>query len=167
MDTLVTEIAEAFKAKYGLKITDGVELMFVERNLLEFMMLLGRGVMATVFQDMEKGYEGPAIHVEGRGYRFVDYRRTTLHGLFGMVEYTRAYYYSSRGGGGYCPLDKKLGIEKRHTPGCQYFLSSFTGREAYERSLQQFHEIFRPDGKQLISERKALDMLCHEGTRLN
>lgn len=167
MDTLVTQIAEAFKATYGLKITDGADLLFVERNLLEFMMLLGRGVMATVFQGMPSGYEGTLIKANGQEYRFVDYRKTTLHGLFGTVEYRRAYYYSGQqGGGGYFPLDKKLGVEKRHTPGCQYFLSCFTGREAYEKSLQQFHEIFRPDGTQLISERKALDMDAQLGERL-
>jgi hypothetical protein len=167
MDTLVTQIAEAFKAAYGLKITDGADVLLVERNMLEYLMLLGRGVMAEVFQEMDGGYEGPVIEVDEREYRFVGYRRTSLHGLFGMVEYTRAYYYSSqKGGGGYFPLDKKLGIEKRHTPGCQYFLSSFTGREAYEKSLEQFHEIFRPDGTQLISQRKALDMDAELGERL-
>jgi hypothetical protein len=167
MDTLVAQIAEAFKARYGLKITDGTDLMFVERNLLEFMMLLGRSVMGEVFQGIQGGYEGPVIEVDGRKYRFVDYRSTTLHGLFGTVEYNRAYYHNSHeGGGGYFPLDKKLGVEKRHTPGCQYFLSSFTGRGAYDKSLQQFHEIFRPDGTQLISERKALDMDAELGKRL-
>ena len=167
MDTLVTQIVEAFKSAYGLKVTDSADLLMVERNLLEFMMLLGRGVMAEVFQEMDGGYEGPIMKKDGQGYRFIDYRTTTLHGLFGTVEYSRAYYYSAQEGcGGYFPLDKKLGIEKRHTPGCQYFLSSFTGREAYEKSLGHFHEIFRPDGKQLISQRKALDMDAQLGERL-
>ena len=167
MDTLVTQIVEAFKIRYGLKITDGADLMFVERNLLEFMMVLGRGVMVEVFQGMENGYEGAVVEASGRKYRFIDYRKTTLHGLFGMVDYSRAYYYSpEEGGGGYFPLDRKLCIDKRHTPGCQYFLSSFTGREAYDSSLRQFHEIFRPDGTQLISERKALDMDAELGKRL-
>ena len=139
MDTLVTQIVEAFKSAYGLKVTDSADLLMVERNLLEFMMLLGRGVMAEVFQEMDGGYEGPIMKKDGQGYRFIDYRTTTLHGLFGTVEYSRAYYYSAQEGcGGYFPLDKKLGIEKRHTPGCQYFLSSFTGREAYEKSLGIF-----------------------------
>jgi hypothetical protein len=123
--------------------------------------------MRELVQGMDSGYEGAVIEHEGRRYRFVDYRTTILHGLFGMVDYRRAYYYSAqKGGGGYFPLDKKLGIEKRHTPGCQYFLSSFTGREAYEKSLQQFHEIFRPDGTELISQRKALDMDAELGQRL-
>jgi hypothetical protein len=167
MNTLVSQIVEAFKSAYGLKITDGTDLLLVERNALEFLMVLGRGVVAQVFQESGTGYAGPLIEHEGREYRFVGYRTTTLHGLFGEVEYTRAYYYSSEeGGGGYFPLDEKLGIEKRHTPGCQYFLSTFTGREAYEKSLEHFHEIFRPDRRQLISERKALDMDAELGGRL-
>ena len=48
MDTLVTQIAEAFKTKYGLKVTDGADLLVVERKLMEFMMLRGRGVMGEM-----------------------------------------------------------------------------------------------------------------------
>jgi hypothetical protein len=159
MDSLVPQIVEKFKAAYGLRITDSSDLFLTERNLLEFLMKLGREAMGTVFQGMEKGYEGAVMNKEGQKYKFVGYRRTNLHGLFGTIEYTRAYYFSDRRGGGGCfPLDEKLGIEKRHTPGCQYFLSSFTGREAYEKSLGRFHEIFRPDGREHISMRKSLDM---------
>ena len=140
MDSLVPQIVENFKAAYGLKITDSNDLFLVERNLLAFLMKLGRETMGTVFQGMEKGYQGAVIEKEGRKYKFIGYRTTSLHGLFGMIEYKRAYYFSNEGGG-YFPLDAKLGIQKRHTPGCQYFLSSFTGREAYEKSLERFHEI--------------------------
>jgi hypothetical protein len=166
MDSLVAQIVASFKASYCLKITDSSDLFLVERNLLEFLMKLGRGVMGEVFQGLEKGYQGAVIRKEGRRHKFIGYRTTTLHGLFGIIEYTRAYYHSEYGGGGYFPLDEKLGIQKRHTPGCQYFLSSFTGREAYQKSLERFHEIFRPDGTDLISLRKSLDMDAELGSRL-
>lgn len=167
MDSLVPQIVENFKAAYGLKITDSNDLFLVERSLLEFLMKLGRETMGTVFQGMEKGYQGAVIEKEGRKYKFIGYRTTSLHGLFGMIEYKRAYYFSSEGeGGGYFPLDAKLGIQKRHTPGCQYFLSSFTGREAYQKSLERFHEIFRPDGTERISMKKSLDMDAELGDRL-
>jgi hypothetical protein len=167
MDSPVPQIVENFKATYGLKITDTADLFLVERNLLEFLMKIGREVMGSVFQNLDNGYQGAVIRRKGQKYRFIGYRKTSLHGLFGMVEYTRAYYFSERhGGGGYFPLDEKLGIEKRHTPGCQYFLSSFTGREAYQKSLERFHEIFRPDATQLISMRKSLDMDAELGSRL-
>jgi hypothetical protein len=90
MDTLVTQIAEALKARYRLKITEGADLLFVEPNLLEFMRLPGGGVMGEVLQGMQSGHEGPVIEAPGREYRFVDYRRTSLDGLFGTVEYCRA-----------------------------------------------------------------------------
>jgi len=167
MDSLIPQIVENFKAAHGLKITDSADLFLVERNLLEFLMKLGRGVMSNVFEGMDKGYEGAVIRKEKRKYKFVGYRTTSLHGLFGMIEYKRAYYFSEQEvGGGYFPLDEKLGIEKRHTPGCQYFLSSFTGREAYQKSLDRFHEIFRPDATELISMRKSLDMDAQLGGRL-
>src|SRR5271157_2965679 len=167
MDSLVPQIVENFKTAYGLKITDNADLFLVERNLLEFLMKLGREVMGTVFQSMDNGYEGAVMSREGRKYKFVGYRRTGLHGLFGMIEYKRAYYFSEgHGGGGHFPLDEKLGIKKRHTPGCQYFLASFTGREAYQKSLDRFHEIFRPDATELISLRKSLDMDAELGGRL-
>jgi len=167
MDSLIAQIVESFKAAYGLKISDNADLFLAERNLLEFLMKLGRGVMSNVFEGMDKGYEGAVIRKERGKYKFVGYRTTSLHGLFGMIEYKRAYYFSGqKGGGGYFPLDEKLGIEKRHTPGCQYFLSSFTGREAYQKSLDRFHEIFRPDATELISMRKSLDMDGELGDRL-
>ena len=167
MDSLVAQIVENFKTGYGLKITDSNDLFLTEKNLLEFMMRLARAATGNIFSGLPNGYQGAVLRKNGRKYEFVGYRKTTLHGLFGMVEYKRAYYYSSeQGGGGYFPLDEQLGIDKRHTPGCQYFLSSFTGREAYQKSLDRFHEIFRPDATELISMRKALDMDAELGDRL-
>jgi hypothetical protein len=134
-------------AAYGLKITGSDDLFLTERNLLEFLMRLGREAMGIVFHGIGNGYEGALVRKGGRKYKFIGYRSTSLHGLFGMIDYKRAYYFSDeQGGGGYFPQDATLGIQKSHTPGCQYFLSSFTGREAYEKSLERFHEIFRPDG---------------------
>jgi hypothetical protein len=167
MDSLVPQIVENFKAVYGLKITDSSDMFLTEKHLLEFLMKLGRAAMGAVFQQLDTGYEGAVIRKEGRKYKFVGYRTTSLHGLFGIIEYRRAYYFSEqKGGGGHSPLDEKLGIRKRHTPGCQYFLSSFTGREAYQKSLDRFHEIFRPDATELISLRKSLDMDAELGGHL-
>ncbi len=117
MDSLVTQILENFKAAYGLKITDSSDMFLTEKNLLEFLMRLGRATMGAVFEQLDTGYEGAVIRKDARKYKFVGYRRTSLHGLFGMVEYRRAYYFSKQeGGGGYFPQDEKLGIQMRHTP---------------------------------------------------
>src|SRR6266705_3905631 len=114
MDTLVQQVLENFKTAYGLKITDGGDLFLSERNLLEFLVKLGRKVMGSVLGDVGSGYDGAVIRKGGRKYKFIGYRSTDLHGLFGIVAYKRAYYFSRQeGGGGYFPLDEKLGIEKR------------------------------------------------------
>ena len=81
MDSLIPQIVENFKASYGLKITDSSDMLLTERNLLEFLMKLGRGVMGKVFEGMDKGYEGAVVNKEGRKYKFVGYRTTSLHGL--------------------------------------------------------------------------------------
>jgi hypothetical protein len=145
MDSLIAQIVEMFKAAYGLKITESSDMFLTEKNLLEFLMKLGRAAM---------GHEGAVIRKDTGKFKFVGYRRTSL------------LLQRARGGGGYFPLDEKLGIQKRHTPGCQYFLSFFTGREAYQKSLERFHEIFRPDATQLISMRKSMDMDAESGDRL-
>lgn len=35
---------------------------------------------------MDNGYEGAVMRREGRKYKFVGYRKTSLHGLFGMIK---------------------------------------------------------------------------------
>lgn len=163
----VSRLLEYFKSEYGLEISDAVDLFEVQRNLLEYLVNVGRELENKIFEELGKGYEGASIEQDGKKYRFVDYRGTTIHGLFGEIRYDRAYYDAiEKKGGSRIPLDEKLGIEKRHTPGLNYFLSNFTGRDAYQESLNRFHEIFRPDGKYLISLRKSLDMDYELGDRL-
>jgi hypothetical protein len=164
-DSLVSQLHECFKASYDVDFSSPQRLFDAQRNLLEYVMRLGRDLEAAMFEDMGNGYEGPRVEKEGKQYRFIDHRPNSVHGLFGMIEYRRAYYVDGQGGS-YTPLDERLGIEKKHTPGLNYFMSSFTGREAYEGSLRWFHEIFRPDGRDMVSERKALDMDYELGDRL-
>jgi hypothetical protein len=168
MDTsFVSQLLEYFKGTYGLKIDNAEELFETQRNLLEYLICLGRELENRMFEELGKGYQGATVDKDGRRYKFVGYRGTSLHGLFGEIRYQRAYYVSHQEeGGSWIPLDERLGIEKRHTPGFNYFLSSFTGREAYQESLKRFHEIFRPDGKHRVSMRKALDMDYALGDRI-
>jgi hypothetical protein len=168
MDTpFVSQLLEYFKATYGLKVDSAEELFETQRNLLEYLVCLGRDLENKMFEELGTGYQGATVDKDGRKYKFVGYRDNSLHGLFGEIRYRRAYYVSTQGEGeSWIPLDERLGIEKRHTPGFNYFLSSFTGREAYQESLKRFHEIFRPDGKHLVSMRKALDMDYALGDRI-
>jgi hypothetical protein len=168
MDThFVSQLLAYFKATFGLEINSAEQLFETQRNLLEYLICLGRELENKLFEELGKGYEGATVERDGKKYKFVGYRDNTIHGLFGEIGYQRAYYVSrEEQGGSWIPLDERLGIQKRHTPGCNYFLSSFTGREAYQESLNRFHEIFRPDGKHLISMRKALDMDYALGSRI-
>jgi hypothetical protein len=156
---LVSQLLEYFKTTFGLTINNAEQLFETQRNLLEYLIGIGRELENRMFEELGRGYEGATIERDGKRYRFVGYRPNTVHGLFGEIHYHRAYYGGEgEEAGSITPLDERLGIEKRHTPGFNYFLSSFTGREAYQESLNRFHEIFRPDGKHLVSMRKALDM---------
>lgn len=164
---LVSQLLEHFKTTFGLTVNNAEQLFETQRNLLEYLVGIGRELENKMFEDLGRGYEGAIIERDGERYKFVDYRSNTIHGLFGEIHYQRAYYVrEGREAGSTIPLDERLGIEKRHTPGFNYFLSSFTGREAYQESLNRFHEIFRPDGKHLVSMRKALDMDYELGGRL-
>jgi hypothetical protein len=77
MDSLVAQILENFKAACGLKITDSSDLFLTEKNLLEFLMKLGRAAMGGVFQQLATGYEGAVIRKGNRKYKFMGYRTTS------------------------------------------------------------------------------------------
>ena len=162
---LIAELCEFFKSQYGLSMASAADLLRTETDLLECLMRLGREAVGRLFEESGNGYVGPRAQKDGVEFHFVEHRWRTVHGLFGAVNYQRAYY-ASGSGEGWAPMDERLGIARRHTPACQYFLSTFTAREAYQESLNQFHEIFRPDGADRISMRKALDMDYELGRRL-
>jgi hypothetical protein len=167
MDTnLLQQIWKYFKEEYGYKIEDSVDLFETQRDLLKFVMGIGLGLEQSLFDEMGTGYMGRIISKGEKRFKCKGDRTKTIHGLFGMIEYKRAYYVSTEGGASFFPLDEKLGIEKKHTPGCNYFMSLFTSQGVYEKSKCRFHEIFRPEGKDLISMRKVLDMDYEVGHRL-
>ena len=90
-----------------------------------------------------------------------------MHGLFGLITYVRAYYAPLEGTGkGWVPLADQLGIGGGYTPGCQYFMARFCGEQSYEQGLAQFHEVFRPDGRELVSMNKAFEMVREVGDGL-
>ena len=164
---LLQQIWQYFKGIYGCEIDDSVDLIQREKDLLEFLMGLGKELEQSLFTEIGSGYEGRVLMRDGKEFEFKGNRGQSIHGLFGVIEYKRAYYVSrQKGGGSYIPLDEKLGIGKKHTPGCNYFMSLFTSQGVYEKSIERFHEIFRPEGKDLISMRKVLDMDYELGMRL-
>lgn len=120
-----------------------------------------------MFEEPGKGCQGAVIEEEGRRYEFADHRPNSIYGLFGEIRYMRAYYVSTDAqGASWIPLDEQLEIGNRHPPGLDCFPSLFTGREASQKSLDRFHKYFRPDSKHVVSMRKALDMDCAPGDRI-
>ena len=155
-EAIVGQLFDLFKEHYGYAVDDATGLFDGQLDMLEFLMKLGKRLEQNFFEGLGKGYLGSRCAIEGVEYRFKGYRRRRIHGLFGKVDLERAYYVGPRGNNRY-PLDERLGL-KGHSPGLQYFLALFTGQTVYQKALDQFHEIFRPDGEEEISMRKALDM---------
>ena len=98
-------------------------------------------------------------------FRFKGKRPKTVHGLYGPVTLTRAYYASGNGAT-WVPLDEQLGIRDGQTPACEYHLGQFAGQGPYQRSLSHFHTIFRPAGVDKISLHKTERMVDALGERL-
>jgi len=155
-EAIVGQLFSMFKEEYGYAIDDAAGLFDGQRDMLEFLMKLGKKLEQKFFEGLGSGYLGPKHTIEGVEYRFKGHRRREIHGLFGKIELRRAYYVGPRGSNCH-PLDERLAL-KGHSPGLQYFLALFTGQNVYEKALQQFHQIFRPEGQDEISMRKALDM---------
>ena len=129
-DAIISQLLDCFKTAYGLKLDNPTDLLQAQQHLHEYVMGLGRRLENKVFAQAGTGYQGAIVQKRGKRFRFVDNRRTTIHGLFGMIQYRRAYYAcEQKGHGSWIPLDEKLGIHKEHTPGLQYILSGFTARE--------------------------------------
>ena len=89
---LVSQLLEYFKATFGLTINNAEQLFETQRNLLEYLVGIGRELENKVFEEFGKGYEGAKIETDGKKYKFVGYRSNTIHGLFGEIHYRRAYY---------------------------------------------------------------------------
>ena len=153
---IIGKLFDLFKEQFGSTVANRVSVFDGQRDLLTFVMGVGRELEQRVFDALGTGYQGASVEIEGVTYRFKGNRRCQVQGLFGKIELKRAYYVAGEGRT-YYPLDCQLSVEG-HTPGLQYFLALFTGQNVYQEALNQFHRIFRPEGRDQISMRKALDM---------
>ncbi len=155
-EEIIGKVFDLFKDEYGSTVANAASLFDGQRDLLTFVMGMGRALEQRLFDSLGTGYRGPTLELEGVRYVFKEYRSCEVHGLFGKIRLRRAYYVGGKGRTHF-PLNCQLSVEG-HTPGLQYFKALFTGRNAYTEALDQFHRIFRPGGEDLISMRKALDM---------
>ena len=115
--------------------------------------------------EVGSGYQGTGVKRGKVVFRFKGNRPKTVHGLYGPVTLTRAYY-ASGSGATWVPLDEQLGIRDGQTPACEYHLGQFAGLGPYQRSLSHFHTIFRPAGVDKISLHKTERMVDALGERL-
>ena len=169
-ETLITELLRYCKTTYGNDLSrssSARDLLTAEICMLKSLVALGRAAMQRWCTQLGDGYVGSrATHNEVR-YRFVGYRQKTLHGLFGVITLVRAYYAPlGSSGKGWVPLAERLGMTGGYTPGCQYFMARFSAQQPYEASLEQFHEVFRADERELISMQKAFEMVRKVGSGL-
>ena len=169
-ETLVAELLRYCKTTYGIdlsRLSSARDLLTAEICMLKSLVALGRAAMQRWCTQLGDGYVGSrATHNDVR-YRFVGYRQKTLHGLFGAITLVRAYYAPlGSSGKGWVPLAERLGITGGYTPGCQYFMARLSAQQPYEASLEQFHEVFRADERELISMQKAFEMVREVGSGL-
>ena len=106
-EAIVGQLFSMFKEEYGYAIDDAAGLFDGQRDMLEFLMKLGKKLEQKFFEGLGSGYLGPKHTIEGVEYRFKGHRRREIHGLFGKIELRRAYYVGPRGSNCH-PLDERL-----------------------------------------------------------
>ena len=170
-ETLIQELLRYCKTTYGIDLherSSAHDLLRAELCLLKSVVTLGREAMQRWCEQLGDGFVGSWVAHNGVRYRFVGRRQKTMHGLFGLITYVRAYYAPLGGTGkGWVPRAQQLGIEGGYTPGCQYFMARFGAERSYQESLAQFHEVFRPDERELVSMNKAFEMVREVGDGLD
>ena len=140
-------------------------MLRLELGVHERLIQLGREAVQNLAAEVGSGYQGPRVKRGKVVFRFKGKRPKTVHGLYGPVTLTRAYYASGNGET-WVPLDEQLGIGDGQTPACEYHLGQFAGLAPYQRSLRHFHTIFRPAGLDKISLHKSERMVDALGARL-
>ena len=140
-------------------------MLRLELGVHERLIQLGREAVQNLAAEVGSGYQGPRVKRGKVVFRFKGKRPKTVHGLYGPVTLTRAYYASGNGET-WVPLDEQLGIGDGQTPACEYHLGQFAGLGPYQKSLRHFHTIFRPAGLDKISLHKSERMVDALGARL-
>ncbi len=63
---LVSQLLEYFMTTFGLTVSDAEELFETQRNLLEYLVGIGRELENRVLEELGKGYEGAKIETDGK-----------------------------------------------------------------------------------------------------
>jgi len=136
-EVLVKELTE------GLN-TDTCTFEQVEQRILEFINEIGQSLEREVLQGVREPALENSLRVGERTVVYSGKRNRRFRNRFGgEVVLPRRCYKFRDGGGGYIPLDEKLGLDHclGYSPLMSYLLSSFGGSEAFARAASLLEEV--------------------------
>ena len=128
-------IAEVLVNDLGEELNYGsAGLKEVEQRILEFVHRVGQRMVQQVAQQVREPVVENTLWVEGKRGQYNKTTNLNLITRFGEQLVIPRRYYVMEGGGGYCPLDEKLGVEEcaGYTPLMSYLLCLYGGNEAFE-----------------------------------
>lgn len=102
---------------------------------------------------------GPAVLCEcGQAARYVDRRKKRVQTALGELELERAYYHCSPCGAGFCPRDRRLGIEGHLSPAVLRMTASVGALVSFQEGSQLLKELagVTVDAKQIERSAEAL-----------
>jgi hypothetical protein len=115
----------------------------VEERILQFINELGHVLEQEVLKGVQEPTVENSLRVGERTALYSGKRNRRFRNRFGgeVVLPRRCYKYRD-GGGGWSPLDEKLGLDRclGYSPLMSYLLSSFGGSEAFERAASLLSE---------------------------
>jgi hypothetical protein len=133
---LVKELAES--------IGDGtVSLMDAEKKVVEYLNKLGGMMIETIVHTVQEPTQENRVFIEDKVASFDKERALTFISRFGnRVRRKRRCYKVEGAGGGYAPLDEKLGVMSRgFSPLMGYLMSAFGGSAAFAPEAKKMSEV--------------------------
>jgi hypothetical protein len=132
---LVNDLGE--ELNYGNMGLDGVE-----QRVLEFVNQVGQQMVQQVAEQISEPVVENNLWVGDQRAQFNKVSNLRLITRFGGELVISRRYYSKEGGGGYCPVDEKLGVKEcvGFTPLMSYLLCLYGGCESYEAGAHKLSE---------------------------
>lgn len=127
-DILLFGVEKLSKEEYDLKE--------IETEIRRRILSLGRSILEQALTISGSGYVSSIIPCSCKGgkMRFVENRKKVITTLLNDIEVFRAYYYCSKCGRGWIPLDEKLEIEGTgFSPGVREALALVDAEVSFER----------------------------------
>jgi hypothetical protein len=134
---LVKELAEGLNA-------GNCDLEGIEKRILSFVHELALTLERQVLQEIKEPTQDNSLVVGGRTALFAGKRNRRFRTRFGgtLVLARRCYKYRE-GGGGYSPVDEKLGLDRclGYSPLMSYLLTRFGASEPFARASELLREV--------------------------